>query len=137
MEIKFNNDKNDYLVYGLKKEDYLENKFMIEMNLEDFYDKFKNKAIIIQAHPHRKKHSKLANLNYLHGIEIRNLNPKHNNNNHLTEKVYEENPHLIATGGSDVHKREDLCRGGIYTSRKINSDEDFLEILKNKAFEVI
>ena len=137
VEIKFNNDKNDYLVYGLKKEDYLENKFMIEMNLEDFYNKFKNKAIIIQAHPHRKKHSKLANLNYLHGIEIRNLNPKHNNNNHLTEKVYEENPHLIATSGSDVHKREDLCRGGIYTSRKINSDEDFLEILKNKAFEVI
>ena len=109
-----------------EKEDYLENKFMIEMNLEDFYNKFKNKAIIIQAHPHRKKHSKLSN-----------LNPKHNNNNHLTEKVYEENPHLIATGGSDVHKREDLCRGGIYTNRKINSDEDFLEILKNKAFEVI
>ena len=56
------------------------------------------------------------------------------------ENFYEgdiENPHLIATGGSDVHKREDLCRGGIYTSRKINSDEDFLEILKNKAFEVI
>ena len=44
MEIKFNNDKNDYLVYGLKKEDYLENKFMIEMSLEDFYNKFKNKA---------------------------------------------------------------------------------------------
>lgn len=109
-----------------EKEDYLENKFMIEMNLEDFYNKFKNKAIIIQAHPHRKKHSKLSN-----------LNPKHNNNNHLTQKVYEENPHLIATGGSDVHKREDLCRGGIYTNRKINSDEDFLEILKNKAFEVI
>ena len=93
-----------------EKEDYLENKFMIEMNLEDFYNKFKNKAIIIQVHPHRKKHSKLSN-----------LNPKHNNNNHLTEKVYEENPHLIATGGSDVHKREDLCRGGIYTNRKINS----------------
>ena len=37
-----------------EKEDYLENKFMIEMNLEDFYNKFKNKAIIIQAHPHRK-----------------------------------------------------------------------------------
>ena len=109
-----------------EKEDYLENKFMIEMNLEDFYNKFKNKAIIIQAHTHRKKHSKLSN-----------LNPKHNNNNHLTEKVYEENPYLIATGGSDVHKREDLCRGGIYTNRKINSDEDFLEILKNKAFEVI
>ena len=37
-----------------EKEDYLENKFMIEMNLEDFYNKFKNKAIIIQVHPHRK-----------------------------------------------------------------------------------
>ena len=62
------------------------------MNLEDFYNKFKNKAIIIQAHPHRKKHSKLANLNYLHGIEIRNLNPKHNNNNHLTEKIHHNLP---------------------------------------------
>ena len=39
------------------------------MELKDFYNKFKDKAIIIQAHPHRNKHSKLADINYLHGVE--------------------------------------------------------------------
>lgn len=137
MEISFNNNTNDFLVFGFKKEDYLENEWMIEMGLKDFYNKFKDKAIIIQAHPHRKKGSKLEDINYLHGIEIYNQNPRHNNNNDLTKAVHEENPKLIATGGSDVHNEEDLCRTGIYTNEKITSDEQLLNILRNKEFEII
>lgn len=137
MEISFNKDTNDFLVFGLEKEDYLENEWMIEMGLKDFYNKFKDKAIIIQAHPHRKKGSKLEDINYLHGIEIYNQNPRHNNNNDLTKAIYEENPNLIATGGSDVHQEEDLCRTGIYTNKKITSDEQLLNILRNKEFKII
>lgn len=137
MEISFNKDTNDFLVFGLEKEDYLENEWMIEMGLKDFYNKFKDKAIIIQAHPNRKKGSKLENINYLHGLEINNQNPRHNNNNDLTSAVYEKNPSLIATGGSDVHQEEDLCRTGIYTNKKITSDEQLLNILRNKEFGII
>lgn len=137
MEISFNNEKNDYLVFGLEKEDYMKNEWMIEMELKDFYNKFKDKAIIIQAHPHRQKHSKLADIKYLHGIEINNKNPRHNNNNHLTKAVYEKHPHLIAIGGSDVHKKEDLCNGGICTNKKITTHKDLIEILKNKEFDII
>jgi len=137
MEISFNKDTNDFLVFGLEKEDYLENEWMIEMGLKDFYNKFKDKSIIIQAHPHRQKGSKLEDINYLHGIEIYNQNPRHNNNNHLTKAIYEEHPSLIATGGSDVHQKEDLCRTGIYTNKKITSDGELLNILRNKEFEII
>ena len=137
MEISFDHEKNDYLVFGFEKEDYLKNEWMTEMELKDFYNKFKDKAIIIQAHPHRNKHSKLADINYLHGVEINNQNPRHNNNNDLTKAVYEENPRLIATGGSDVHEEEDLCRTGICTNKKITCDEELLDILRNKEFEVI
>ena len=137
MEISFDHEKNDYLVFGFEKEDYLENEWMIEMELKDFYNKFKDKAIIIQAHPHRNKHSKLTDINYLHGVEINNQNPRHNNNNDLTKAVYEENPRLIATGGSDVHEEEDLCRTGICTNKKITCDEELLRILRNKEFEII
>lgn len=137
MEISFDHEKNDYLVFGFEKEDYLKNEWMTEMELKDFYNKFKDKAIIIQAHPHRNKHSKLADINYLHGVEINNQNPRHNNNNNLTKAVYEENPRLIATGGSDVHEEEDLCRTGICTNKKITCDEELLRILRNKEFEII
>ena len=137
MEISFNNEKNDYLVFGLEKEDYMKNEWMIEMELKDFYNKFKEKAIIIQAHPYRQKHSKLADINYLHGIEINNKNPRHNNNNHLTKAVYEKHPNLIAIGGSDVHKKEDLCNGGICTNKKITTHKDLIDILKNKEFDII
>jgi len=137
MEISFNKDTNDFLVFGLEKEDYIENEWMIEMELKDFYNKFKDKAIIIQAHPYRQKGSKLENINYLHGIEIYNKNPRHNNNNNLAKAIYEANPSLIATGGSDVHQKEDLCRTGIYTNKKISSDKELLNILRNKEFEII
>ena len=49
----------------------------------------------------------------------------------------EENPRLIAIGGSDVHKEEDLCRTGIGTNKKITCDEELLRILRNKEFEII
>ncbi|WP_455539178.1 PHP domain-containing protein [Terrisporobacter sp.] len=137
MEISFNGEKNDYLVFGFEKEDFLGNEWLIEMDLKDFYNKFKDKAIIIQAHPHRKKHSKLADINYLHGLEIDNKNLRHTNNNHLTKAVYEENQALIATSGSDVHKREDLCRGGIFANKKITSDKELLDVLRNKEFDIL
>ncbi|MGL5348715.1 MAG: PHP domain-containing protein [Peptostreptococcaceae bacterium] len=137
MEISFNNDTNDFLVYGFEKEDFLENEWMIEMGLKEFYNKFKDKAIIIQAHPHRQRGSNLEDINYLHGIEIFNQNPRHNNNNDLTNEVYINNPGLIATGGSDVHEEEDLCTTGIYTDKKITTDKDLIKILKNKEFSII
>lgn len=137
MEISFKNDTNDFLVYGFKKDDFLENEWMIDMGLKEFYNKFKDKAIIIQAHPHRERGSKLEDINYLHGLEIYNLNPRHNNNNDLTNNVYLNNPSLIATGGSDVHEEEDLCKTGIYTDKKIKSDEELIKVLKNKEFKII
>ena len=73
----------------------------------------------------------------MHGIEINNKNPRHNNSNHLTKAVYEKHPHLIAIGGSDVHKKEDLCNGGIWTNTKITTHKDLIDILKNKEFDII
>lgn len=137
MEISFNSDTNDFLVYGFEKKDFLENEWMIEMGLKKFYLKFKDKAIIIQAHPHRERGSNLEDINYLHGLEIFNQNPRHNNNNDLTNSVYLDNPRLIATGGSDVHQKEDMCITGIYTNKKINSDEELIKVLKNKDFKII
>lgn len=137
MEISFKSDTNDFLVYGFEKDDFLENEWMIEMELKEFYNKFKDKAVIIQAHPHRERGSKLQDINYLHGLEVFNLNPRHNNHNDLTEAIYKANPTLIATGGSDVHKQEDLCATGIYTDTKITSDKELVDILRRKDFKII
>lgn len=137
MEISFNSSSNDFLVYGFEKDDFLENEWMIEMELKEFYNKFKDKAIIIQAHPHRKRGSNLEDISYLHGLEVFNQNPRHSNNNDLTYAIYKENIRLIATGGSDVHQEEDMCTTGIYTNKKITSDKDLIEILRNKEFKII
>ena len=51
--------------------------------------------------------------------------------------VYAKHPHLIAIGGSDVHKKEDLCNGGICTNKKITTHKDLIDILKNKEFDII
>lgn len=137
MEIRFNGNINDFLVYGLDKDDFLDNEWMIEMGIEKFFNKFKDKAVIIQAHPHRERHSNLEDIRYLHGLEIYNTNPRHNNNNDLTKAVYVNNPRLIGTAGSDSHQMEDLCVTGIKVRDKIKTDKELLSILRNKDFELI
>lgn len=137
MEIRFDNDPNDFLVYGLKKKDFINNRWMVHETIKSFYEAYGDRCLIIQAHPNREFKCYLEDIKYLHGLEVYNSNPRHNNHNEETLKVAEENPYLIATAGSDSHREEDLCRSGIETDVKIQSDEQLVAVLKSKAFHIL
>ena len=68
-------------------------------------------ALLVQAHPYRKKCTP-AIACYLEGLEVRNLNPRHENHNGWAED-YAAQFGLLRLGGSDCHRTEDIARGGI------------------------
>ena len=102
-EIRFWENSNDYLIFGVDREilsicyDYLEKgiiQFRNEVKLPD--------SIFIQAHPFRNN-MELVNPDLLDGIEIYNMHPNHNSRVALATRYAKENNIAIKTIGSDFH----------------------------------
>jgi len=55
----------------------------------------------------------------VHGIEVVNCNPRHDNRNELALKLCQENPHLYRTVGSDAHQIGDEGRAAILVEERI------------------
>lgn len=138
LEIRFDNNGNDILLYGFSDELFLkEGEKWVTMGLPAFYEKYQSEMLLIQAHPNRKATTYQEPLTYLHGIEIKNTSPRNANYNEISEQTAKENSWLIATGGSDCHRREDVAGSGISCNRQIKSNEDLVRVLKEKDFEII
>lgn len=133
MEINFDIDDNDYLVYGVTEKFLRDNKNLTEMSPRTFYPLAKNNGLyIIQAHPFRFG-SRLIKPDYLDGYEIFNGNPRHNSNNDIAKSwalKYEK----LTTAGSDFHEKGDAGISGMYFDKEIKSTEDFIEALKSREY---
>lgn len=101
-EIRFTENENDYLIYGVDKDilctcyDYLTKgveTFRKEVNLDS--------SIFIQAHPFRNR-STVCNPELLDGVEGFNMHPGHNSKVGLAVRYAGDN-NLLITGGSDFH----------------------------------
>lgn len=106
MEIRFTENSNDYLVYGVD-EAFIGSAYdYIDKGIEAFYKALKtDKNLIVQAHPFRDYMER----NYtekLDGIEVFNLHRGHNSRVGVAARFAKENPGVI-TGGSDVHYPQD------------------------------
>ncbi|HHV59362.1 MAG TPA: transposase [Clostridiaceae bacterium] len=137
IEIKFDCEPNDYLVYGMDEEFLKENKELYKLDLAKFVELKKLKDFLIyQAHPFRKSMLR-AEPNLLDGIEVYNGNPRHESNNDIAYR------HALSNGlkmisGSDFHQVVDLARGGIITNKKINTINDlFITLKKDEIAELI
>ena len=135
-ELSFDNDPNDYLVYGITKPWLYEHENIHKTNIEHFSDLISNtNSLIVQAHPFRKGMSP-QNSSYIQGIEVFNGNPRHNSENGKAF-TYAEKHSLIPTSGSDFHRREDCARGGIIIKNPISHIGEFVQILKSRSFDLI
>ena len=135
-ELSFDNDPNDYLVYGITKAWLYEHKDILTTNIESFSHLISSTdAVIIQAHPFRKGMAP-QNPSLIHGIEVYNGNPRHNSEN-IKAKQFAGKHNLIPTSGSDFHQREDCARGGMILKNPISHIEDFIQVLKSRSAELI
>lgn len=132
-EIRFSENSNDYLIYGICPDDMDKIKSLLPYGIDNFYREFKNdKNIIFQAHPFRDKMER-ANPESLDGIEVFNMHPNHNSRVAIAANYARENG-LIATCGTDFHHIGQECLSAIYTKEKIIDSYQLAQIIKSCDF---
>jgi len=131
MELRFIENSNDYLVYGITEELLYNYPELYNMTPETFYEFVKEHDLVIyQAHPSRKGLTR-ANPKYLTGVEVVNGNARHNSRNDRSLEFAEENS-LRRCTGSDFHQPEDLDRACMVLDERV---KDSIE-LKNKLLKI-
>ena len=134
-EIRFTQNNNDYLIFGICTEDLFEIYKMLPYGIDRFYCEYKNeKNIIIQAHPFRDGMERVKPES-LDGIEVFNVHPNHNSRIGLAAKYAHEN-NMIATCGSDFHHHGQECLCGILTKEPLKNSYDVSNVLKGVDYNI-
>ena len=135
-ELRFDQNDNDYLVYGMSFEDAREYDKLFAMTPREFSAFANERGILFyQAHPFRNGMT-VVRPQYLFGIEAKNGNPRHDSRNEIA-KSWAERFGLHMIGGSDFHESEDIAISGIETEAEVNSIEDLIDVLKKDAYQII
>lgn len=138
LEIKFNDDPNEYLIYGLKEDFLINHPNLHRLSLEEFRTLTidQNEEILIyQAHPFRPGMAPAA-ANLLDGLEVYNGNPRHNSKNDKAFSYAEEHD-LNMISGSDFHEIEDLGRGGLAADKLPAALSDLCSLLRSGNYKLI
>ena len=134
-EIRFVQNNNDYLVFGIEPEDLFDIYKMLPYGIDRFYREYKNeKNVIIQAHPFRDGMEKVKPES-LDGIEVFNMHPNHNSRIGLAAK-YAQKHNMIATCGSDFHHYGHECLCGILTKEPLKNSYDVANVLKSGDYNM-
>jgi len=130
IELRFLENENDYLVYGLD-ETFLKNyKELYKLDLKNFRKLTCGMDILIyQAHPFRPWIVPVDPA-LLDGVEVFNGNPRHDNMNHKALSFAKKH-NLKMISGSDFHRTDDVGRGGIIIPRKVKTSAELFKLLKN------
>ncbi len=131
MELRFTENLNDYLIFGLDEEFIYNHPNLHEMTLKSFRALAdKHGLLIVQAHPFRNQMT-VMNPDLLHGIEIFNAHAGHDSRNDLALEWCRRHG-KIPTSGSDFHDANFHVKGGIATEEKITSMEQLTALLRAK-----
>ena len=132
VEIRFPENKNDYLIYGICEEDAEKIISSVPYGLENFYKNVKkDRMILIQAHPFRKNMT-LAPIDFIDGIESINMHPNHHAKPSIAFKYAKEN-NLIVSGGSDFHHQGHHALCLMRTEKEMKNSYDVAEALKSRS----
>lgn len=133
-EVRFDGSRNDYLLYNYPIEFLEDPESFFTMTLESFYPlSQKVGAVLVQAHPFREPCTP-ADIRYLDGVEVLNMHPRHDSQNHLAEEMARQDDRLIRLCGSDCHQLPDIGVGGILSETLPENEEALAQLLKSKKF---
>lgn len=133
MELRFNANCNDYLVFGITEEFLKKYPQMFEMNPESFHKiANENGCLFIQAHPFRNGMTVIYP-GHLDGVEVFNGHFGHDSRNDIAE-MWANKFNLIKTSGTDFHYTTSPANGGILTENEIKTMDELIEALKSGAY---
>ena len=133
MEIRFAENINDYLLYGLTEADVPALFDSLAGDLESFCRDYKKEdQLIFQAHPFRDG-MVLADPKHLDGIEAFNMYPSANSRVALA-RAYAQEQGMQIIGGSDCHVagHEGCCL--LRTRQRIETSEQLVAALKSRDY---
>ncbi len=135
VELRFTENDNDYLVYGLE-EDFLKSlPFVHTTSIKEFMEQISSRPdiLVFQAHPFRDGCSLVDPL-IVDGLEVHNGNPRHDSRDALAAEIAREN-NLLILSGSDFHRTGDLATGGIILPERVASMGEFVSRVKKLDWE--
>ena len=96
-ELRFPENDNDYLVYGIDEAWLRSIPYVCCMSAREFFQKFHDQVLIIHAHPYRDGNTTVFE-DAIHGTEIINGNPRHDNYNDRALELARRHPELPPGG---------------------------------------
>lgn len=135
-ELKTDKTNNDYLVYGAPDEVLSRTNELWKLSareVRELADEYN--FLFYQAHPFRD-HMQVTPPHELHGIEVKNCNPRHDSRNDIA-LAWAEEFNLKGISGSDFHQAEDLARGGIETDVDVTDTAALVEVLRSGNYRIL
>ncbi|MDW7658816.1 MAG: PHP-associated domain-containing protein [Bacillota bacterium] len=133
MEIRFDENNNDYLVFGIDRDFLLEQPRLYEMSLRTFGPlAHRNGLRIYQAHPLRNTMT-VMHPHLLDGMEVYNGNPRHDARNDIAA-LWADRHNLAAIAGSDFHKPGDEGSAGIDLLAPVCDNDELLKVLTDRQY---
>ena len=133
MELRFDENCNDYLVFGITEEFLRKYDGMLQMRPEEFHKiATENGCLFVQAHPFRNGMT-VINPAHLDGVEVFNGHFGHDSRNEIAN-AWADKFGLMKTAGTDFHYTTSPANGGIITEEEITSESQLVEILKSGKY---
>lgn len=136
MELRFMENCNDYLVFGVTEEFLRAHEDVFSLNPEKFSKIAReNGLLFIQAHPFRNSMT-VVRPDFLDGVEVYNGHKGHDSRNEIAE-MWADKFGLIKTSGTDFHYPHVPANSGIITEEEITDSKQLVEILKSGKYSLI
>ncbi len=130
MEIRFPENMNDYLVFGLDEQYVLSHPYLYDMNLRDFSElAHADGLLVIQAHPFRNGMTVMPP-ELLDGYEVFNGHVGQRSRNPMTREWCRMQK-KIPTSGSDFHNADFYTDAGILTDEPITDMNRLCAVLRS------
>ena len=133
-EFRFPENDNDYLVYGIDEQRHPSNPNASCKSAQEFYDKFHDQVLIIHAHPFREGSAPVQET-AIHGAEIINDNPRHENNNDKALEMCRRHPEYYRLAGSDTHRDGDEARAGVILPERVKDSRAYKRMIETLQFQ--
>jgi len=133
VEIRFLVDDRDYLLYGIDENFLYSTPYLYRLDHREFYARFRDEILIVQAHPYRNSNEILTD--YIHGVEVFNGNPRHDNQNDKALELCKKHPSMYPFYGSDTHRSGDEGRAGMLFNEAINNSNELRDAVLRRNYQ--
>lgn len=135
IELRFPERDNDYLIYGVDEAWLRANPYLCGLSPEEFFAAYGHQVLIIHAHPYRDGNEWVCE-QAIHGAEIFNGNPRHDNHNEKALALCERHPEYYRLAGSDCHRDGDEGRCGILLPQRVKDSFEYKNMIESQNFKL-